>query len=288
MKKQLFKVTEETELLSFLLAKIDRGRNYIKGVLARGQVYVDGNQEKRYNAMLTPGQSVEVLKQAPISVKFSGMRIMFEDEDIIVINKEVGLLTIASKKGEKQLTAYRQLMAYVQQSNPKARIFIVHRLDRDTSGVMIFAKNERTKHALQENWKHLVKERAYIALVEGKVKKQQDTITSWLKETKTHQMYISKNAQGAKQAVLHYTVMDQSSHYSLLRVTLETGRKNQIRVQLASIGHPVVGDKKYQATTNPIGRLGLHASVLRIRHPWTKEFFSFESPIPKRFKVKGL
>lgn len=286
MNKQTFRVTEKTELLPFLLTKIDRGRNYVKGVLKRGQVLVDGKQETKFNAILLSNQQVDVLKEAPLIHALKGVEILYEDDDLIVINKEAGLLTMASQRHDRQRTAYRELMAYVRQQDPKARIFIVHRLDRDTSGVIVFAKNEHTKYALQKNWHDVVEERTYLAYVEGKVEQKEGTIKSWLKETKTHKVYVTPNAEGAKEAVLHYNVIRSGSQYSLLKVNLETGRKNQIRVQLAEINHPIVGDKLYGATGNPIGRLGLHASVLAFKHPTTKKLVRFEAPRPKQFKVK--
>lgn len=287
MKKQTFYAKEKTELLPFLLEKIDRGRNYVKGVLKRGQVVVDGKTETAHNVVLLPNQQVDILKEAPIDHQLSGIDILFEDDDLIVINKASGLLTIASKPHDKQRTAYRELTAYVKLNNPRARIYIVHRLDRDTSGVLVFAKNEQTKHALQNNWHDEVKERSYLALIEGKMNKSQDTITSWLKETKTHQVYVSPNPHDAKKAILHYSVLETSNQYSLLKINLDTGRKNQIRVQLASIDHPVVGDKRYGAKGNPIGRLGLHAFGLSFKHPTTKKVMRFEAPIPTKLKIKG-
>lgn len=288
MNGQQFKVTESSLLLAFLLQVVDRGRNYTKAILARGQVLVDGEVETAYNYALEPGQQVTILKQAPRTEKLNGVKILYEDDDLIVVNKTAGLLTIATGK-DQQPTAYRELNSYVRRQNSGNRIFIVHRLDRDTSGVMVFAKNESTKLKLQENWKQVVEERTYIALVEGEVKQTKGTITSWLKETKTHQMYVSKSPNGAKQAILHYERIQTNRQFSLLAVQLETGRKNQIRVQLAHIGHPIVGDKKYFSKSNILGRLGLHAKVLAFTHPTTKEQLRFEANVPDLFfqKSKG-
>lgn len=286
MKKQTFHVEEQTDLLPFLLANIDRGRNHVKGVLKRGQILVDGKSETKFNAKLIPGQVVDVLREAPLIDALKGIEILFEDDDLIVVNKEAGLLTMASQRNDYQRTAYRELTAYVKQQNPKARIFIVHRLDRDTSGVVVFAKNEHTKFALQKNWHSVVEERSYLAYVEGKVEKEEATLTSWLKETRTHKVYVVEQSPDAKKAILHYSVVRTGSQFSLLKVELETGRKNQIRVQLAEMNHPIVGDKLYGATGNPIGRLGLHASVLSFKHPTTKKLVRFEAPRPKQFKVK--
>ncbi len=268
-----------------MLKHVDKGRNHIKGILTRGQVYLDGHQETRYNARVSPGQIVEILKTAPVKPQISGVEVLYEDNDLIVINKQAGLLTMASKPQDKQQTAYREVMAYVKQSDPKNRIYIVHRLDRDTSGVMLFAKNEETKHLLQDRWKEVVTERTYIALVQGKVKTDRGTIESWLKETKTHLMYVSSSSYQAKKAILHYQVIDATAKYTLLKINLETGRKNQIRVQLSSIGHPVVGDKKYGAKANPIGRLGLHAAVLSFKHPVKHVVMTFEAAPPKSFNL---
>lgn len=286
MKKQTFYVKEKTELLPFLLDHIDRGRNYVKGVLKRGQILIDGKSETKFDAVLLPDQQVDVLSEAPLIDSLRGVEILFEDDDLIVINKEAGLLTMASQRHDRQRTAYRELTAYVKQQDPRARIFIVHRLDRDTSGVIVFAKNEHTKFALQKSWHDVVEERSYLAYVEGKVEQPKGTLTSWLKETKTHQVYATKNPDGAKQAILDYQVVRSGAQFSLLKVELKTGRKNQIRVQLAEINHPIVGDKRYGATGNPIGRLGLHASVLSFKHPTTKQLVRFEAPRPKQFKVK--
>lgn len=291
MKNQIqhqYSVNETTLLLPFLLDKLSRGRNQIKALLARGQVLVDGEVETAYNYNLVPGQQVTILKQAQSPAKQKGLTIMYEDDDLIVINKSAGLLTIATGK-QPQETAYRELTAHVRRKNPKARIFIVHRLDRDTSGVMVFAKNEKTKLELQDNWKDVVAERTYVALVEGKVRQPNGTITSWLKETKTHQMYVSETSKGAKKAVLNYEKLQSNKHFTLMKVQLDTGRKNQIRVQLAHIGHPIVGDKKYRAQTNGIGRLGLHAEILSFVHPKTKELLTFKADAPASFiqKSKG-
>lgn len=286
MKKQTFNVEKETELLPFLLDNLDRGRNYVKGVLKRGQVLIDGETETQFDTELVSGQTVDVLSEAPVLDEFSGVEILFEDDDLIVINKEAGLLSVSTRPGDRKPTAYREVTAYMKQLDPRSRIFIVHRLDRDTSGVMVFAKNEHTKFALQKNWHDIVKERSYMALVEGKMDQQEDTITSWLKETKTHQVYAVKDSVGAKKAILNYSVVEQSNRYALLKVELETGRKNQIRVQLADINHPIVGDKQYGAKSNPIARLGLHAHALAFKHPTTKQMVRYEAPLPANFKPR--
>jgi 23S rRNA pseudouridine1911/1915/1917 synthase len=206
---------------------------------------------------------------------------LHEDNDLIVIEKEPGLLSIASED-EKHLTAYRQLTDYVRNVNPKNRIFVVHRLDRDTSGVMVFAKNKEAQQTLQNSWQESVRERAYIALVEGAVKKD-GTVTSWLTENKMFMVYSSPKPNDGKKAITHYKVLQSNRNFSLLQVNLDTGRKNQIRVHMSDIGHPVVGDKKYGSRNNAIGRLGLHANAIELKHPTTGESMRFESKTPASF-----
>ena len=196
--------------------------------------------------------------------------------------KDAGLLSIASEQ-ESEMTAYRQLTAHVRASDPRSRIFVLHRLDRDTSGVMMFAKNEQAQQALQTTWQESVEERTYIALVEGKVKKPEGTISSYFKESKTLKMYSTNNPTDAQHAVTHYKVLQSNANFSLLEVSLETGRKNQIRVHMEDIGHPIVGDKKYGSRSRAIGRLGLHARVLAFKHPATGKLARFETDIPKSF-----
>jgi len=279
-----FAVTEPMELLTFLLqAMPTKGRNKVKDLLTRKQVSVDDQVVTQYNHVLTSGQSVLIgsSPRRPDELLY-GLRILFEDDDLIVIDKESGLLTIASAT-EKERTAYHQLVEHVRRENPQNRIFIVHRLDRDTSGVMMFAKSERVQQSLQTAWKEMVTERLYVAFVEGRVRQSTGNIVSWLKETSTLMVYSSKTPNGGQKAVTHYQVIEHADEFTLLEVRLETGRKNQIRVHLQDIGHSVVGDKKYGATKNPIGRLGLHAKVLAFQHPTTGKSVRFEAEVPHSF-----
>jgi 23S rRNA pseudouridine1911/1915/1917 synthase len=279
-----FEVNEPAELMSFLIEALpSRGRNAIKSILARGQVYVNNKAVTKYNHPLVPGQQVSIhFAKVTEQVKMIGVHILHEDDDLIVVQKEAGLLSISTDK-ENELTAYRQLMEHVRSTNPKNRIYIVHRLDRDTSGVMMFAKNEKAQQALQNSWQESVLERTYIALVEREVKKPEGTITSWLKENKAMVMYSSQRPEDGQLAITHYKVMHSNRDFSLLEVNLETGRKNQIRVHMKDIGHPIVGDKKYGSKSNAIGRLGLHARVLAFEHPTTGKALRFESKMPEKF-----
>nr|WP_238655132.1 RluA family pseudouridine synthase [Paenibacillus piscarius] len=277
-------VNEPAELLAFLLKTVPgKGRNAIKSMLSRGQIAVNGKTVTRHDHPLQPGQTVTVDQEKRAEAKeLLGLTIVHEDDDIIVIQKDAGLLSIATGE-DNELTAYRQLMEHVRQANPKNRVYVVHRLDRDTSGVMMFARSEAVQQALQNNWKETVKERSYTALVEGAVKKPEGTISSWLKETSTLKMYSSPHQGDGLHAVTRYKLIQANRHFSLLEVHLETGRKNQIRVHMSDIGHPIAGDKKYGAQTKAVGRLGLHARVLSFVHPTTGELLTFESPIPKTF-----
>ncbi|UVI31467.1 RluA family pseudouridine synthase [Paenibacillus spongiae] len=280
-----FTVHEPAELLPFLLQNLSNmGRNSVKALLARGQVSVNEQAAvTAYNHPLQPGHTVTIrMDKTEAAPPMIGLTIMHEDEDLIVIQKDAGLLSIASSQ-EPELTAYRQLTDHVRRHHPSNRIFVVHRLDRDTSGVMMFAKSEEVQQKLQNGWKDLVNERKYVALVEGMVNKPEGTISSWLKESKTLKMYSSPYPNDGQHAVTHYKVIQASRSFSLLEVQLETGRKNQIRVHMQDMGHPIAGDKKYGSTSKPIGRLGLHARVLSFQHPVTGEPMRFETDIPKSF-----
>ena len=283
-----FSVHTESTLLPFLLACFsNKSRNYVKGILTRGQVIVDGNVCKDYSRLLYPGQWVEVLLKVPLPGDQASIPVIYEDDDIIVIDKPAGMLSISTDK-EREKTAYHIVNEAMKSRSESGRIFIVHRLDRETSGVMLLARNERTKAALQEHWDELVMRRGYIAVVEGKVLTPEGKITSWLKQTKTLLMYSSQEKGDGKLAVTNYRTLQVTDQYSLLDVSLDTGRKNQIRVHMNDMGHPIAGDKKYGAHTDPFGRLGLHASELIIKHPFTGKQMNFTSTMPGVFrKVLG-
>lgn len=283
-KETVFTASEHEELLPFLLRNMPgNGRNHVKSILARGQVYVGGKRTTKHNHPIATGQKVVISWTKTIEEEIlQGVSILFEDDHLLVVEKEAGLLSIASEK-EQQLTAYAMLTEYVRRNNPRSRIFIVHRLDRDTSGVMIFAKTERAKETLQSNWEEAVEARIYVALVEGRVREPEGVITSWLKESKTLKMYSSPHPNDGQKAVTRYKVLQQNQEYSLLELELETGRKNQIRVHMEDIGHPIAGDKKYGSRMNPLGRLGLHAHTIAFTHPVTEAAMRFESKVPKAF-----
>lgn len=280
-----YTVSEPTELLKFLLTIMpNRSRNSVKSILARGQVSVDNQVLTQYNHPIKTGQKVGVLsnKEAIKKTALAGIRILHEDDDIIVIDKEAGLLSIAANDPE-EMTAYRQLSQYVKEDNPDNRIFIVHRLDRDTSGVMIYAKSEEIKLSLQKEWKENVKERLYTALVEGVVENEQGTMASWLTENKAMHVFSNPTDNGGQYAVTNYRKVLESSTHTLLEVELETGRKNQIRVHMQDMGHPIVGDKRYGAESDPMNRLGLHATTLVLVHPRTNKLVRYTASVPPVF-----
>lgn len=278
-----FRVTEPIELMPFLIAKMpERSRNKIKLLLSSKRILVDGQPISQFNHQLTAGMKVEVLKEQfrPVK-KASEFEIVFEDKDVIVIDKQAGVLSVATEKETR--TAYSLLREYVKSTDTKNKIFIVHRLDRETSGLMVFAKSEAVKRKLQDTWDETVTDRSYVAVVEGRLEKKSDTIVSWLTEDKNYKVHSSKNSETGQKATTRYTVIKSNKKYSLLKVNLETGRKNQIRVHMQEIGHPVAGDKKYGAVSNPIKRMGLHAQQLAFIHPTTGENLNFETELPEAF-----
>ncbi len=279
-----FQVTERAELMKFLIEKLPhKNRNNIKTLLKKKQVLVDGLAISQFNHVLRPGQKVELSKsRAPEGLKMKGVAVVHEDNDLIIVNKNAGILTMATAK-EKRNTVYSMLSDYVKVQNKDNKIFIVHRLDRETSGLMMFAKNEKMQKLLQESWKKTISERAYLAVIDGKLEQPEGTVKSYLFESSVFIVYSSQNPEKGQLAITHYSTLKSNDRYSLLKMNLDTGRKNQIRVHLKDLNHPIVGDKKYGSTSNPIGRLGLHAWVLAFTHPLTNKKMKFETSIPGSF-----
>jgi 23S rRNA pseudouridine1911/1915/1917 synthase len=209
--------------------------------------------------------------------------IVYEDDDILVVNKKIGVLSMSTGKDD-ETTAYSIMTEHVRRHGRDNRIFIVHRLDRETSGLLMFAKNPQSQEILQNNWNENIISRKYVAVVEGKMEKESGKITSWLTENrKSLKMNSSPTDNGGKKAVTNYKTINSGEKYSLLELELETGKKNQIRVQLASISHPIAGDKKYGAQSNPLKRICLHARTLAFYHPITGRQMSFDTGVPKEF-----
>lgn len=278
-----YKVNKQTELLEYLLELFKgQSRNSVKSMLASRRVSIDGAPITQFNFKLFPGDTI-IISKNPIRRKTrSNLPIIYEDDEIIVINKPSGLLSIASDK-EKSSTAYRMLSDYVQQKDKHNRIFVVHRLDEDTSGVLMVAKNPTIQKALQDNWNDIVKKRGYYAIVEGVMEDTSKTIKTYLRKNSQNLMYSVKTSKDAQLAITHYKVLSQEKEYAFLDVNIDTGRKNQIRVHLGELNHHIIGDDKYGEPKNPLNRLGLHAYCLEFIHPLKNKKMIFKAPVPSDF-----
>lgn len=280
-----FSVTEGTELMQFLIENLpQKNRDNIKTLLRDNQILVDGDPVSQYNYHLRPGQLIEISRNKIAQKKtYKGISVIYEDNDLIVIDKHAGVLSVATDNKEK-FTAYSILYDHVKRKNQDGKIFVVHRLDRETSGLMMFAKSARIQKILQENWNEIIRERVYVAVVEGGVNPSSGEISSYLRESKNMVVYSSQQGDDGKYAVTHYETTKSSDYFSMLRMSLRTGRKNQIRVHLQDLGHPIVGDKKYGSKVNPVNRLALHAQVLAFRHPVNNRELKFETTVPRKFQ----
>lgn len=285
LKYTVFNVDEPTELMEFLMKKMDGiSRTRVKTLLANRVILVDNNIITQYNYPLKPGMKVQMSK-AKNNREFKNpmLKLVYEDPYIIVVEKKEGLLSVSTEK-QKERTAQNILNEYVKRQHRGNRVFVVHRLDRETSGLMMYAKDEKTQHTLRDNWQDIVTDRRYVAIVEGNVEKDAGTIESWLTDNK---LYVSSSAYDdgvGRLAITHYKTIKRANGYSMLELDLETGRKNQIRVHMAETGHPVAGDERYGSETDPLGRMGLHAFKLSFYHPVTNELMEFETPYPSSFK----
>lgn len=282
--RRLLTVEEETTLLPFLLLRVrDKSRNTVKGLLSRRQVLVDGEVVTRFDAPLAPGQRVELLPKDSAGAAELPFPILYEDTGLIAVDKPAGLLSMGNER-ERRRTAYRAVSDYVKAREPGRRIFIVHRLDRDTSGVLVFAKDEKLKRALQDNWENVAKKRGYLAAVEGTLPRREGMVRSYLHETATHLVYSGPRGRQAKEAVTRYRMVAENRGYTLAAVEIDTGRKNQIRVHMQDLGCPIAGDRQYGAQTDPMGRLALHADVLVLTDPRTRRALTLRAPLPLPFR----
>ena len=284
-KNQIVNVENENTLLPFLFETLkNESKTTVKSLLAHKQITVNDKPIRQFDTPLKPGDKVGIYFDEVRSVLTNPLlSILYEDESLIVIDKQSGLLSMATEN-DKEKTAYRILSQHVKQTNPRNCVFILHRLDRETSGIMMFAKNQQVQEQLQKNWDQAILERKYVAVVEGQPKQTQGKIRSYIAENSTYLVHTT-NASNGKLAITNYRVLKSNGQYSLIELELETGRKNQIRVHMQEMGCPVTGDKKYGAKSNPIRRLALHAFKLRFIHPVTHKEMSFETPIPKRFET---
>lgn len=276
-----YKIEGDIELLEFLFAVLkDKSKNNVKSILKRGNVLVNNRPSTQFNLKLKKGDIVEIILQK-IADNKEDVEILYEDEDFFIINKPAGILTVtATEIGEK--TAYKIVSEYARRNN-LGKLNVVHRLDKETSGVLMFVKDDKLKEQMQEVWNEIVTKRGYIALVEGVVK-ESGRVVNLIAEARTKLMYVTKDPRIGKEAITNYRVIKTGKYHSLLEVDIETGRKNQIRLHLKELGHPIVGDRKYGAKSNPIRRLGLHANVLEFTNPKNGKKYVVEAPMPLEFE----
>lgn len=271
-------------LLDFLIAVMpDRKRTTVKEMLKHRQVMLGQIVTTQFDAPVSPGDKVSVNTTREFQVfSHPRLKLVYEDDDIIVINKGYGLLSMGTDKPGEQ-TAYSIVREYLKRKDPRNKLFIVHRLDRDTTGLMMFAKNMQAKETMQHNWNNMVLERRYIAVTEGALEPADGEIRSYLTENSAHEVYSTTRPGEGQLAVTYYRTLKVRQPYSLVELSLATGRKNQIRVHLKEKGHPIVGDRRYGAAPSPIHRLCLHAQTLRFVHPVTRRDMNFSAPLPAGF-----
>ncbi|MCI6161777.1 MAG: RluA family pseudouridine synthase [Prevotellaceae bacterium] len=280
-----YKVTEEQPLLEFLLQKVkNESRSKIKSTLKGKGIKVNGKCITQFDYPLKPDMKVAVSKTKKNNevLRSRFVKIVYEDRFLVVVEKNIGILSMAA--GHSSLNVKAVLDGYFRKTRQKCTAHVVHRLDRDTSGLMIYAKSLDVEQLLEQNWHDNVYDRRYVALVSGEVMEEGGTIANWLKDNKAYVTYSSPTDNGGKYAVTHFHTLARSTDYSLVEFRLETGRKNQIRVHTADMGHPVCGDAKYGNGDDPLGRLCLHAYVLCFVHPITHERMEFTTSIPSSFK----
>ena len=281
---ETYQVKEESKLMDFLIMSMpQRKRTTIKNLLSHNQVAVNGVPTTQFDTPLAPDDEVKVNLSREFRVFYNRrLKLVYEDDDIIVVNKGYGLLSMGTDK-IKDGTAYSILRDYLKWKDPRNKIFIVHRLDRDTSGLMVFAKSVEAKERLQHNWNNMVLSRKYLAVVEGNPDPEEGEVRSYLAENSRFEVYSTNNPEEGQLAVTRYKTLRSRNGFSLMEVSLDTGRKNQIRVHMKDLGHPITGDRRYGAKSSPIHRMALHAQTLRFVHPITRKDMNFSTPIPASF-----
>ena len=276
-------VDAPSELLEWLLANLKQSRSKVKATLQGRGVRVGGKVVTQFDYRLEPGMKVAVSKvKKAAELKSRYVRLVYEDRHLVVVEKQAGILSMAA--GHSSLTVKAVLDDYFRRSNQRCTAHVVHRLDRDTSGLMIYAKEMQAEQILEHEWHERVYDRRYVAVVSGEMERDEGTVASWLRDNKAYITYSSPVDNGGKYAVTHYHTLARTTQHSLVEYVLETGRKNQIRVHSADIGHPVCGDVEYGNGDDPIGRLCLHAYVLCFVHPITNRRLEFETPVPVAFR----
>ena len=281
---ETYKVEQSGGLLDFLIAALPhRKRTAIKALLSHNQIAVNGVPVTQFGTELNPGDEVKANLTREFKLFYHRrLRLIYEDDDIIVVHKGYGLLSMGNDK-VKEGTAYSILREWVKWEDPRNKLFIVHRLDRDTSGLMVFAKTMEAKERLQHNWNNMVLSRKYLAVVEGTPDPAEGTVKSYLAENSRYEVYSTDNPDEGQLAVTRYRTLKSRNGFSLMEVELDTGRKNQIRVHMKDLGHPITGDRRYGAGSSPIHRMALHAQTLRFVHPITRKDMNFTTPVPSSF-----
>lgn len=279
-----YTVKTEAQLLDWLVDNIGKSRSKAKATLQGRGIKVDGKVVTQFDFLLKPGTKVAVSQTKKNNKFFKSryVKIVYEDRYIVVVEKNIGILSMAA--GHSSLNVKSVLDDYFHKSRQNCRAHVVHRLDRDTSGLMIYAKDMKTEQILEHEWHDIVYDRRYIAVVSGEMEKDEGTIANWLKDNKAYVTYSSPVDNGGKYAVTHFHTLGRTTEHSLVEYRLETGRKNQIRVHSADMGHPVCGDSKYGNGDDPLHRLCLHAYLLCFHHPVSNERMEFESPLPASFR----
>lgn len=281
--RQCFEVKADAPLLEWLLANVDgMSRTRVKAVLRGGGIFVNGHRQTQFDHQLHAGDRVEVSRRRePKPFRSRYLRIVYEDQWLIVVEKMPGILSMAA--GHKSLNMKTVLDGYFASRHEQCHAHVVHRLDRDTSGLMIFAKDMQTARLLEADWHRTVYDRRYVALLSGLMEHDEGTIENWLKDNAACFTYSSPVDNGGKYAITHFHVLERGQAHTLCEFQLETGRKNQIRVHAADMGHPVCGDIKYGNGDDPCHRLCLHAYVLCFVHPITHQRLEFDTPVPREF-----
>lgn len=274
---------EDDTLLSWLLANLKESRSKVKATLQGRGIKVNGKQVTQFDFLIHKGDKISISRSKKNDqFKSRYLSIVYEDKYLVVIEKNVGILSMAA--GHSSLNIKTILDDYFRRTRQRCTAHVVHRLDRDTSGLMIYAKDMQTEQILEHDWHNIVYDRRYVAVVSGEMEDNEGTIANWLKDNKNYVTYSSPTDNGGKYAVTHFYVLNRTTEHSLVEYQLETGRKNQIRVHSADMGHPVCGDVKYGNGDDPLGRLCLHAYVLCFYHPVTHERMEFETMIPTQFR----
>ena len=279
-----YEVHEDDTLLNYLLNNLKESRSKIKATLQGRGIKVNGKVVTQFDFPLAKGTKIDVSKTKRNNDKLKSryVKIVYEDQYLVVIEKNIGILSMAA--GHRSLNVKAVLDDYFKKTRQRCTAHVVHRLDRDTSGLMIYAKDMETEQILERNWHDIVFDRRYVAVLSGEMEEDEGTIENWLKDNKAYVTYSSPVDNGGQYAITHFRTLDRTTEHSLVEFKLETGRKNQIRVHSADMGHPVCGDIKYGNGDDPIHRLCLHAYMLCFYHPVTRQPMEFQTMIPAQFR----